>query len=776
MAIAGKHAAQIELNRLPRLPVRVALIGCGAIARQMHLPVLAGHPGFELAAIVDRNHPRAIAVGKAYAVAQVLTDARQLDSATIDAAVVATPPAFHAQCAIDLMRRGIHVLVEKPIALNAADTEQMVAVARETGCSLAVGYFRRLFPSVRLLKAFLHSEWFGRPLSFTVAGGGMYQWSAATLANMRRETAGGGVLMDFGTHLLDLLMCLFDEPAEVLDYRDNARGGIEANCSIDLLVHHRGSPLKGCAEFARLRELGSFIQIECERATLEYQLTERHRIRVTPREPTLVDFFTGAPRDVEWNAGWIGQPTDEDWFATFAAEYNDWRESIVTGKPPILSGASALPTMKLIDSCYARRGSIGENWVDGGLCARPAVLAQSTTRMPTRVLVTGASGFIGCRVAEVLRLHEGVTVRAVVNNPANASRLSRLDVEMVQANLGENDLPPDMLADCDAVIHCAVGTAYGQPHQIRQVTVEGTRRLAEAALQAGVKRFVHLSSMAVYGTDLEVPPIIPESYARRARKSTNYYGWTKHLAERALEKLHRRGLPVVILRPARVFGPFGGTFVINPLRAVVEGRFGWQGDAECACDMVYVDNVVAAALAALVANEESVAGEAFNISDGDQMSWHEFYSSLAAQLDHDLDKVSSQPFSLHRHPSLFKKCFTWPGAWFRGTKQILKSSEFKGFGKRVLQTDPIGTLPRSLFDRYSGLERIARRLVGADDSPIIYKPRSSSQENIVRMGSAGAQLSLDKSRDQLGYQPVILKPEAISLTIDWIRHARILNA
>src|SRR5262249_33867707 len=119
-------------------------------------------------------------------------------------------------------------------------------------------------------------------------------------------------------------------------------------------------------------------------------------------------------------------------------------------------------------------------------------------RRAGRVLVTGASGFIGCRAVEILRLQQGWDVRALVHTPTAAARLARLDVEMVQADLSS---PADLrrvLDGCDAVVHCAVGTAYGRRRAVFDVTVGGTRRLAEAALAAGVRRFVHLSTIAVH--------------------------------------------------------------------------------------------------------------------------------------------------------------------------------------------------------------------------------------------------------------------------------------
>src|SRR5262249_13712032 len=76
-----------------------------------------------------------------------------------DAAIRARRPQPHAAATIDLLKRGVHVLVEKPMATTLADAEAMVRTAEETGRALAVGFFRRLYPSIRLLRALLDSNW-----------------------------------------------------------------------------------------------------------------------------------------------------------------------------------------------------------------------------------------------------------------------------------------------------------------------------------------------------------------------------------------------------------------------------------------------------------------------------------------------------------------------------------------------------------------------------------------------------------------------------------------
>ena len=764
--------------------LRVAVVGCGAIAKQMHLPVLAGHPEFELVALVDRDRERAAMFADAYGVARVLTDAADLSRDWVDAAVLATPPAFHAEGAIELMRRGIHVLVEKPMAMETADAERMVRVAEETGCSLSVGFFRRLFPSVQVLRKLIAEQWYGPVVRFEVVGGGMYNWAAATLANMKRETAGGGVLMDFGAHMVDLMFALFDGPAEVTDYRDNNLGGIEADCTIDVAMGHAGATIPGRVELARLRDLGSYIRVECQRATLEFQITERFRIKISgerrvasgeKRQEAASSSLAARRSLLGFEAFWVGQDENVDWYTTFAAEFDDFAQSIRSGSPPVLSGHRALRTDRLIEQCYGHEGRIEEPWVTGGLASRPPMLAgwHTSGRMP-RVLVTGASGFIGCRVAEILRVHEDCQVRGVVNNPGNAARLSRLDVEMVQADLGSGESLAGLVEGCDAVIHCAVGTAYGEPHKIKRVTVDGTRALGEAALKAGVERFVHLSSMAVYGSDDDVPPLMTEDHPGRSRKATNFYGWTKWLAEQALSQLHQRGLPLVILRPGRVFGPFGGTFVVNPLKAMAEGRFAWGGDPDAASDMVYVDNVVAACLQACRADLSQVGGQPFNISDREAASWRDFYTALAEQLEIDLRGVPVCARSVPGSTSWLARTARWPAEVFHGVVQIATSAEFKTLGRRILATKPIGTVPRAMIDRYPWCDRAIRKLVRADDSLPVWQPKQTTAGSPIAMGSAGARLSIDKALNQLGYESPVPQTESIPLTAAWARHAKVV--
>ncbi len=793
--------------------LRVAVIGCGAIAQQMHLPVLAGHEGVELAVLVDRDLKRAGELAAGYGVPAVLADAAELNADLMDAAIVATPPFHHASCSIDLMRRGIHVLVEKPMATTYADAVAMAEAADATGTVLSVGVFRRLYPSVRALAAAVRSEILGRPLRFDFEGGGVYNWAATTLGNLKKEWAGGGVLMDMGPHYLDLLLAVFDGPGQVLQYRDNSLGGVETDCVAELQLKHRGQGVTGRLECSRTRQLRGTLQIECERGVLELPFSERFRVRMLPHDRQAVDAATGQTRELEQWLGWRGEP-ECDWYESFRAGIDDWLSAIQRGTTPQLSGRSALETMRLIDECYRRREPMEEPWsrsqesgvrsqesgVRGQEAAgrsqesgvggqesedgtRDSSLATSNYQLATtipplspaprpRVLVTGATGFIGCRVAEILCLRDGWDVRAMVHNPANAARLARLPVEMVQADLQSSEDVARLVDGCDAVVHCAIGTAYGNRREIFAVTVDGTRRLAEAALAAGVRRLVHISTMGVY--DPAAQGVLDESTPVQPRRGDEY-GESKQQAEAAVLRAVRRGLSAVILRPARVFGPFGKTFVVNPLAAMQQGRFAWLGDPDVPCDMVYVDNVAEAIGCALRAADEAVRGEAFNVSDGENATWREFYRYFAAALGLDLDGVPVRPRRDSRAGGAWRGLIGWPGSCWRGVKSVVTSPEFKRLGRKVLDTDPLGTVPRWALGRYPSLERGVRRLIRADGSLPVYRiEATAAQPGVVTMGSSGAVLSIDNARQVLGYHPSISRGHGLQLTLEWVRYARLV--
>jgi predicted dehydrogenase/nucleoside-diphosphate-sugar epimerase len=737
--------------------LRLAVVGCGAISRDFHLPVLAGHDGVTIAALVDRDTVRAGELARAYGVPRVLADAKELDLATVDAALVASPPFHHAPCTIDLANKGIHVLVEKPMALTRADAEAMVKAAERTGVVLAVGLFRRLFPSMRLLKSLIASGHLGRPVGFDIEAGSVYGWPLTTLANLRKDQGGGGVFLDIAPHTLDQLLYVLPGDLKLAEYRDNARGGIESDCELRFGIRTTdGTVIPGRMELSRTRKLRNTIRIDCERGSFELSSGERFQVGIKLKGLELADDPGGA-RAYQLQAKWEGEP-DVPGFAAYREQLDDFLGAIRAKRKPRLSGESAVPVVGFIEECYRSVKPMSEPWVEEGLVA-------ATPKSPGRVLVTGATGFIGGRVAELLALKDGWQVRALVRQPGSASRLARLPVEMVLGDLGQPKELARAVADCDAVVHCAIGTAYGNRKEIFEVTVEGTRRLAAAAKAAGVRRFVHVSTMAVHGK--EAIGVLDESSPVRPSRGDDY-AESKIEAERLIERAVRDGLPATILRLANVYGPFGATLTTRPIQHLLKGTLAIVGGDKKPCNMVYVDNVADAIAKALTAAPDSAVGETFAISDGERMTWLEFFSRFAEEFG---VAPPSTPSTGPASPIVSRGPLAWGGSWVRGWKDVLTSSEAKSFAKRLLQADPVGRLPRRIVEAPM-VNRRLRRWMKAD-RPLVYVPTSADEGGRMTMNPIAAYVDPAKARTRLGFGSPVQFDVAAELTIQWLRNTRL---
>jgi hypothetical protein len=101
---------------------------------------------------------------------------------------------------------------------------------------------------------------------------------------------------------------------------------------------------------------------------------------------------------------------------------------------------------------------------------------------------------------------------------------------------------------------------------------------------------------------------------------------------------------------------------------------------------------------------------------------------------------------------------------------VLTSPEFRGLGKRFLNTDPLGRLPRWLLERFPGLDRRVRRLVGTD-TVMVYRRPAPRAEDVMKVRPRSGLIRIDKARKVLGYAPPVGRDQALGLTLDWLRHA-----
>jgi len=228
--------------------------------------------------------------------------------------------------------------------------------------------------------------------------------------------------------------------------------------------------------------------------------------------------------------------------------------------------------------------------------------------MPMKTLITGASGFLGGHVAELL-VGAGHCVRALVRRTSRTERLEELGVELVRGDLKDGESLRRAASGAEVVVHAA-STMAGVPEEYVAATVEGTRALLAAAREAGVRRFVHVSSIGVDD------PKLLTAYAR-----------SKIGAEQAaLEFAEGGGMQVLVVRPGLLYGP-GGKWNL-PRMGYPFGR-GWYvivGNGRNPLPVCSVRNCAAAVLRA--AEQEEPTGGVFNIVDDEAFTQIEYLRRL----------------------------------------------------------------------------------------------------------------------------------------------------
>lgn len=265
-----------------------------------------------------------------------------------------------------------------------------------------------------------------------------------------------------------------------------------------------------------------------------------------------------------------------------------------------------------------------------------------------RILVTGASGFIGGRVAERLAREEGAQLRLLVrragptSGPAVSPALTLPDAEIMLGDMTDAAAVRRAVQGCDLVIHCAAKQfPPGNRAEFIAENSGGLENLARASLDSGIARFVHLSTINVHG----YPPPQDCHAGSPLVESGDPYSDSKVATERAAWTFFREhNLPLVVIRPACTFGPRGGAWTLTPLRRVREGRRVLIGDGNGLCNTAYIDNLVDLIL--LGAKHAAALGQAFIGSDGAGVPWREFYGAYARMLG--VERMNSVPLAAAR--------------------------------------------------------------------------------------------------------------------------------
>jgi nucleoside-diphosphate-sugar epimerase len=243
------------------------------------------------------------------------------------------------------------------------------------------------------------------------------------------------------------------------------------------------------------------------------------------------------------------------------------------------------------------------------------------------VLVTGACGFLGSHVTELL-LARGEQPRVLVRPGDCLSALDGADVDIRWGDVADGATVGAALSGVDRVVHCAARTGpWGPEAEYERTNVRGLEILVRAALAAGVQRLVHVSSITVHGNDVrgEVDERAP------LREESNPYSRSKVAGERLLQRMIRDdGAPVTIVRPGWIYGPRDTTSFVRLARMIEQRRMIMVGSGENHLPLIYARD---AARGVLLASEATQAeGRSYLLVNDELVTQRQFMAAMAAEL------------------------------------------------------------------------------------------------------------------------------------------------
>jgi nucleoside-diphosphate-sugar epimerase len=261
-----------------------------------------------------------------------------------------------------------------------------------------------------------------------------------------------------------------------------------------------------------------------------------------------------------------------------------------------------------------------------------------------KALVTGANGFTGSYLTKHL-LEKGYKVKALVRENANLDNLKGLPIEYNYADLASSSLPENLMENIDIVFH--VGAAYRAENVPKKyfwdVNLEGTRKLLEAAKEAGIQRFVHCSTVGVQG-EIKHPPAKEED----PYNPGDYYQESKVEGEKlALNFLREQGLPGSIIRPVGIYGP-GDMRFLKLFKLINNGKFYMIGSGRVFYHLTFVEDLVKGII--LAAEKREALGEIFTIGGEGFLTLNDLVAKIS--------KILNKPISNFRIP-------VWP-VWVAG--------------------------------------------------------------------------------------------------------------
>ncbi|TQF00875.1 MAG: NAD-dependent epimerase/dehydratase family protein [Spiribacter salinus] len=616
---------------------RVGIIGAGYIA-DWHADALSASKHAELTCVVDANPDTAKAFATARGIKPFASVADMLSARICDAVHVLTPPDHHRQVAEECIAGGLHVLVEKPVALSSEDVTEMLQSARSNHVRLLAGHNFLGLPSyVRLKKAAQEGD-LGRISTAEIN----WRFPLAPLRSgpygiwLMRETR--NLLYELGPHLFAFAHDLFGT-VQVLHmstsnpitlpggatrpqgFRILARAGnvdVTFNIALVETLDDRSVTVHGSSSIARL---------DYARDTLVTVGANTSDLVLNPFRDALSQSWSHL-REGSVNAArqLVSLNQKSPYGLSFRGMCDAVYSSLARDTAPDdrFSGKSAEAVMRSLDAA-ARL-----------LPSEPKPSRPRGTPKPS-VLVIGGTGFIGRALTRKLA-EQGTQVRVLSRGISGPFDDISNKVELYSASLKDEAALQKAMEGITHVYHLAKSDDKTWEDALEN-DVGVTENIARSALKAGVERLIYTGTIASYDMSEPAKQITEETGFEAAIEDRNIYARSKAECERRLLAMHHdNGLPVTIARPGIVVGKGG------PLQHWGIGR--WHGagavkiwgDGEHTLPFVLIDDVADGLI--LMGQKTAAIGESFNLVGEPMLSARGYFDAIHEKLGAKI-KVSS---------------------------------------------------------------------------------------------------------------------------------------
>ena len=625
--------------------MKVGIVGCGRISRA-HVGALSAISELEIRGVCDQDRDRALEISTLAGGAGIYEDLGvMIQQEELDAIHILTPPTTHAELAIQAMEAGCHVLVEKPMAMNVTEAEEMIATAERTGVKLCVDHNYLFKPSIQKALSLVQSGVIGDVVFINTYYGlasetGAYASAAGRAQSAWRWRLHGGVFTDFLPHLIYLQLGFIDRIDRIsgVTVLPRADSGKEAS---EMGIQYEGSGVLGTMTISmRAKPYAKFVDVYGTKGIVHADLAREvctiHRERRLPGALSKLVFSLEASLQLAF--GTIGTAVQVALgrmkrMPELRVLVQRFYKSIQDDTPPPVTGDQGKQVLAIVEKIWAQtpRDEPVATPPDDALDAQgPVTDAEKQfsdgIRDSTRVFVTGATGFLGQRLISTLA-RCGADVVALVRDESRVPEELKHKATFVRGDLRDLDDVVAAIQGASLVFHCAAVTTNAIPWQVHYDTnVTGTENVLQAAAKAGVVHVVHLSSVAVYGLDdrrrpvneLEALPKNPDRWA--------YYMRSKIEAEKVATTVaadNEFGLSII--RPGILYGPGAARAVGRGLVQLGSLRF-TIGTGRNHLPYTYVDNTIDCMLLAAIHALPGV--ETYNVVDTPPLSVRE-----AAKID-----------------------------------------------------------------------------------------------------------------------------------------------